>query len=666
LRRESEMSEQHTKGLKIIEAATLAVVFLLLAFWGVNSEHTLFLVVHSNPERLNQWYPNFGWLMPYWAHVILPFAIGSWTLALTFREKIPFRWTLVVGGMILQLTIIQFCSPQFALLAFLVWVLVGYSRKFLTRTIYRIVESLYDQKTWFGSIFSWLRSESNLPQARRVFFFVVAIGVLLRVCSIFLVDGTLTGDSSSRLMISRTLVKYYWPDYNILWSINPDADWLPLHFYINAALMAVGAKVVHIRLFHAIIGIFSAAILYRISKQLGSREAAMGATSAYLFYPASIIVCTQTLSEPLFLFTVLLSLYHFQLFCLNRSYSHLIISAIGLSLGALLRYEGWALLPVFPIMYLLFVRPYRPKEVLTMLIPFSVPILIAILLVAQGFHPLRGLNYSDYEVAKGFANPDQPIIDLFMGGYIEGWIPFSLLSLIILTVVKWGDKKVMVFICFLVLFIAPFVYKNLTLTITPQFRYLIYYMTLLLIPLSLVLWKVVKKMFGRNPLSFLTYLSCIVLIAVSGAWAGPMSLPTAPRGFYESIAFVDRLNKGQCVISKQPRSLQYLWLVESDMSMDLNFRSDSLSRMVDFGSIRRSTDNSPKKCVFLEEAVFVEFKVEELDHTLSENRDLYLVLVEESVLDRHFHFRKLTEYYKGQVFYREFENGGYRIYTRIK
>jgi hypothetical protein len=658
------MSEQRLRRLKLVEAATLAVLFLLLALWGVNSEHPLFLLIHANPAMLDQWYPNFGWLMPHWLHIVLPVGIGSWTLALTIREKIPFRWILVMVGMILQLAIIHFSSLQVALLAFFIWVFVGYSRAFLARIIYRIVELLSRVNVWLGPIGSWFRSESNLPQARRVFFFVVAIGVVLRVCSVFLVDGTFDSDSSSRLMISRTLVKYYWPDHNILWSINPDADWLPLHFYINAALMAVGGKVVHIRLLHAIIGILCAPLVYRISKQLGSREAAMGATSAYLFYPASMIVCTQTLSEPLFLFTVLLSLYHFQLFCLNRAYSHLIISTVGLSLGALLRFEGWALLPVFPILYILFVRPYRLKEALTLLIPFSVPILIAILLVAQGFHPLRGINYSDYEVAKGFANSDQPIINLFMDGYIEGWIPFSLLSLIILTVVKWGDKKVMVFICFLVLFIAPFIYKNLMLTITPHSRYLTYYMTLFLIPLSLVLWKVVNIMFGRNPFSFLTYLSCIVLIAVSGAWAGSMRLPTAPRGFYESIAFVDRLNKGQYVVSEQSRSLEYLWLVELDMSMDLDFVSDSLSRMVDVESIRRGNDNNPIKCVYLEERVFVEFKVEELNHTLSEHSNLYLVLFEGSRLDKHFHFRELTECYKDQNFDREFEEGGFRIYHK--
>ena len=123
-----------------------------------------------------------------------------------------------------------------------------------------------------------------------VFFYVVAIGVLLRVCLVFVVDSTIIGDGSIRLGFSYLLAKCYWPDNNTLWSINPSVDWLPLHFYINAAFMSVGAKVIHLRLLHAIIGISCAAILYRITKQLGSREAAMGATVAYLFYPASMII----------------------------------------------------------------------------------------------------------------------------------------------------------------------------------------------------------------------------------------------------------------------------------------------------------------------------------------------------------------------------------------
>jgi hypothetical protein len=122
------MSKQRIMGLKIVEATTLAMFFSLLVFWGVNSEHSLFMLIHANSEMLDQWYPNFGWLMPHWPHIILPLGIGSWTLALTIREKTSFRWALVAVGMILQLTVIQFCSLQIALLAFFIWVLVGYSR----------------------------------------------------------------------------------------------------------------------------------------------------------------------------------------------------------------------------------------------------------------------------------------------------------------------------------------------------------------------------------------------------------------------------------------------------------------------------------------------------------------------------------------------------------
>ena len=123
-----------------------------------------------------------------------------------------------------------------------------------------------------------------------MFFFIVAIGVLLRICLVFVVDSTIFGDAPHRLSYSYLLAKCYWPDHNILYSINPSVDWLPLHFYINAAFISVGAKIIHLRLLHAIIGISCAAILYRITKQLGSREAAMGATVAYLFYPASMII----------------------------------------------------------------------------------------------------------------------------------------------------------------------------------------------------------------------------------------------------------------------------------------------------------------------------------------------------------------------------------------
>jgi hypothetical protein len=656
------MSGQGLRRLKLVEATTLAVLFLLLALWGVNSEHPLFLLIHASPEKLSEWYPDYGWLMPYWPYIILPFGIAIWTLALTTRKKLPFWWVLV--GMVLQLTIIHFSSLQVALLTFFIWVLVGYLRRFLTRVFYKTVDLLNSIKIWLEPIRSWFGAEANLPQARRVFFFIVAIGVLARVYLVFVSDNIVEDDCPHRLLYGYLLAKCYWPDHNILYSINPMIDWLPLYFYVNAAFISIGAKLVHLRLLHAIIGILCAPILYRIAKQLGSREAAMGATAAYVFYPASMLVSTQTLSEPLFLFTVLLSVYYFQQFYLTRVYSHLILSVVGLSLGALVRYEGWVLLPVFPLLYLLFVRPYRVKELLTLLIPFLIPLLMTLVFVAQGFHPLRWLLYSDYEVVMQFSHSGQSKIDLFLEAYVKGWIPFSLLSLLALTVIKWGDRKVMLFVCFLVLFIAPFVYKNCTVGVWPQFRYLTNYMPLLLIPLSLVLWSVIRKMFGRNPFSFVAHLFGIILLSVSGAWVGSMRIPTVPEGYAESIAFVNRLNKGQYVVGKQPHALHLSWVFETDLLPDLDFPSDSLKEVIDFDSVKRSNGKNQRKCVSMGGPI------NELDSTSSENRDIYLVLFEGLGLDKYFNFRKPTEYYKSPSsdrefeFDKEFEKGGFRIYHK--
>jgi hypothetical protein len=216
-----------------------------------------------------------------------------------------------------------------------------------------------------------------------------------------------------------------------------------------------------------------------------------------------------------------------------------------------------------------------------------------------------------------------------------------------------------------VLFIAPFVYKNFTLTIWPQSRYLTNYMPLLLIPLSLVLWGVISKMFGRNPFSFLTQLLSIILLSVSGAWVGSMRIPTAPEGFFESIAFVNRLNKGQYVVEEQPHDLSHLWIFKTDLLPDLDFPTDSLDSVIDFDSVRRSNGKSQRKCVFLNDGLMNKF-----DSTLIKNDDVYLVLFEGSEHDIDLNFRKPTECYKSPSsdrefeFDREFEKGGFRIYHK--
>jgi hypothetical protein len=107
-----------------------------------------------------------------------------------------------------------------------------------------------------------------------------------------------------------------------------------------------------------------------------------------------------------------------------------------------------------------------------------------------------------------------------------------------------------------------------------------------------------------------------------------------------------------------------LWLIKLDLLPDLDFRSDSLDGLVGFDSVRRINNNNPRKCIFLEHSYFVKLNVEELNYTLSENKDIYLVLFEGSPLDKYFHFRELTECYKGHICDREFEKGGFRIYHK--
>lgn len=71
--------------LRAVEVGVMilyAALFLLRVF---NAKHPLFLFVHAEPVTLSEWYPNFGWLIPYWFHGFATIGTGLWMWAFSSR-----------------------------------------------------------------------------------------------------------------------------------------------------------------------------------------------------------------------------------------------------------------------------------------------------------------------------------------------------------------------------------------------------------------------------------------------------------------------------------------------------------------------------------------------------------------------------------------------------
>lgn len=637
------------------ERGAIVSVLLMLFSVLVFPQNSILFHLNATAEVLSEWYPRFNVLMRAVFFGFMPAIFGLWIIAKMKAHKFSGITSfsgaiagLIAGGLINYLLNFEF-------------LMYGVSTSLL----------LYYSRYVLNSFFQWLNKEENLIWFRAIFIVLIAGAAFLRLYLVFITDNAAHADASCRLLISHLAFDYYLPDGNILFALNPNPDWPPLHFYLNSALLSLGFETTGIRFFHAAIGVWSAIVLYKITRKISSIEVALAVALGYLLYPASAIMSTQVVTAPLFLFTTLQSFSAFQDFYRIQKPRNLNRLIVWLFLGSLLRYEGWLLPGSFIILYGFFIRPMTIKDLLKLCLPFIGPATISSILILQGFHGLRGILYSDFQVAYCFDNAGRTL-EVFFEGYKEGWIPFSVLGFIAAAFLFRRDRKIVLLISFAVLFATPFVIKNLTFGIFPQYRYVTYYMSILLIPLLMVVWNIICKNFGRTPISLVVLCCFSVVVSTSGLWLSNLGIPRFPNGFHQSIDAVKQIPEGQFLLDHHAGVHSYNWIAETNLPLAIEYNDNYLNNQasVNFESINRvcqETNNCQKAIKFLVtdyDSEFDKVNTHILDSILLNSTNNYLVLFENRPLDRHFSFRDKSEEYFGQKFEIIFEENGYRIYRQ--
>ncbi|WP_346855343.1 hypothetical protein [uncultured Draconibacterium sp.] len=171
-----------------------------------------------------------------------------------------------------------------------------------------------------------------------IFFLVLAV---LQLTLVFLNEKTFGGaDSISHFHISRYAFKY--PHLFLdLWG-------KPVYTTLLSVFAIGGFKTA--QFFNVVVAIFSLFLVYKIVKQNNSK-AALPATVMAAFAPIYFSLTTSCLTEVLFGFVLVVSVYFF----LRNKY---ILSAVILSFIPYVRSEGIVFLPVFAVAYILS-RSYR-------------------------------------------------------------------------------------------------------------------------------------------------------------------------------------------------------------------------------------------------------------------------------------------------------------------
>jgi hypothetical protein len=190
----------------------------------------------------------------------------------------------------------------------------------------------------------------------RALVLVGSVALLARLAALPFA-GSDGGDAASRVWIAQ-----HWMEHPTLIT---EGVWGPLHFYLLALVMWIipdpvyGPTVLGVVLSSA-----SALLMYRfVEIELGDSRLALVVALAYALYPIGIRNGLSVRSETPFAFFLLVTMI-----ALARArqpdgtWRHAVIAGIALTLGAMLRYEAWMLLPLLaavlwrkPTLALLFV-----------------------------------------------------------------------------------------------------------------------------------------------------------------------------------------------------------------------------------------------------------------------------------------------------------------------
>jgi hypothetical protein len=170
----------------------------------------------------------------------------------------------------------------------------------------------------------------------------ILLGILPRIAFL---PHTMTddGDAVTRLMIAED------------WLHNPhiisNGTWGPLHFYLLSAILGLtGDRIVAPAVINILFSTLGGLALFYFSKREFGDRAGLFALLCYLLYPPAIRNSFVALSQPPFLFFILLGLFFLSKARANINQArNSAFSGLCLTISAGIRFESWVLIPLYAI-----------------------------------------------------------------------------------------------------------------------------------------------------------------------------------------------------------------------------------------------------------------------------------------------------------------------------
>ena len=184
---------------------------------------------------------------------------------------------------------------------------------------------------------------ANLSKDLKIIILILGLGFVSRLIALPF-STTIHSDAVERFYLAQ-----HWLDNP---NIITHGLWLPLHIYLIAgAIWLVKEPILGPILLNICFSVATAIPLYFFTKNEFGKPASWFVPCAFLFYPVAFRNSLQALSDTPFAFFVAMALLFISRSRkTNGSWKDALIAALFLNLSAMLRYEGWILIPLLAVL----------------------------------------------------------------------------------------------------------------------------------------------------------------------------------------------------------------------------------------------------------------------------------------------------------------------------
>ena len=186
-----------------------------------------------------------------------------------------------------------------------------------------------------------------MDRSRETAVALIAIGVLALVARLLVLPFATTDGGD---LVARTWIAWRWlsdPEFIT------HGVWGPLHFYLIGAAMALFPDPVYAPLsLHVVFGVVAPLLVYAFTREtFSSSRAALLVAAMYALYPVAIRNSVSVRAETIFVVFMLASMLFLAIARSERGRPiHAAGAGLALTLAAMLRYEGWMLIPFFGLL----------------------------------------------------------------------------------------------------------------------------------------------------------------------------------------------------------------------------------------------------------------------------------------------------------------------------